>query len=40
MSKIKRFILPPLYYNLYKRLLNDTKNKIKVQIAERTKMFI
>ena len=40
MSKIKRFILPFLYHNLHKRLFNDIKNKIKVQIAERTKMFI
>ena len=32
--------LPPSYPNICKRLLNETKHKIKAQIAERTKMFI
>jgi hypothetical protein len=32
--------LPPSYHDIRKRLLNETKHKIKAQIAERTKMFI
>jgi hypothetical protein len=31
--------LPPSYHDIRKRLLNETKHKIKAQIAERTKMF-
>ena len=37
---MKTSYLPPSYYNICKRLLNETKHKIKAQIAERTKMFI
>jgi hypothetical protein len=32
--------LPPSYHDIRKRLLNETKHKIKAQIVERTKMFI
>ena len=32
--------LPPSYHDIRKRLLNETKHKIKAQIAEGTKMFI
>jgi hypothetical protein len=39
-SEIKRSYLPPSYHDIYKRLFNDTKNTIKVQIEERTKIFI
>jgi hypothetical protein len=39
-SEIKRSYLLPLYHDIPKKLFNDTKNKIKVQIADRTKMFI
>jgi hypothetical protein len=38
--EMKKSYLPPSYHDICKRLLNDTKNKIKVQIMERTKMFI
>jgi hypothetical protein len=39
-SEMKRSYFPPSYHDICKRLPNDTKNKIKAQIAERTKMFI
>jgi hypothetical protein len=39
-SEMKRSYLPPSYHDICKRLLNQTKHKIKAQIAERTKMFI
>ena len=32
--------LPPSYHDIRKKLLNETKHKIKAQIAGRTKMFI
>jgi hypothetical protein len=32
--------LPPSYHDIHKRLLNETKHKIKAQIAVRTKIFI
>jgi hypothetical protein len=32
--------LPPSYRDIHKRLLNETKHKIKAQIAKRTKIFI
>jgi hypothetical protein len=32
--------LPPSYHDIHKRLLNDTRNKRKVQSAERTNMFL
>jgi hypothetical protein len=32
--------LPSSYCNICKRLLNETKHKIKAQIAKRTKMFL
>ena len=38
--EMKSSYLPPLYHNICKRLLNDTKNKIKVQVVKRTKMLI
>jgi hypothetical protein len=38
--EMKRTYLPPSYHDIRKRLLNETKHKIKTQIAERTKMFI
>jgi hypothetical protein len=37
--EMKRSYLPPSYHIICKRLLNDTKHLIKIQIAERTKMF-
>ena len=40
MSKIRRSYLPLSYHDIHKRLLNETKNKMKAQIVERTKMFI
>jgi hypothetical protein len=39
-SEMRTSYLPPSYHDIYKRLLNETKHKIKAQIAERTKMFI
>jgi hypothetical protein len=45
-SELKKSYLPPSYHNLRKRHLSVenkssyTKNKIKVQIAEKTKIFI
>jgi hypothetical protein len=30
---------PPLHHDIYKRLFNETKKKIKVQIVEKKKMF-
>jgi hypothetical protein len=39
-SEMRSSYLPPSYYDICKRLLNETKHKIKAQIAERTKMFI
>jgi hypothetical protein len=39
-SKMKMSYLLPLYHNIRKRLFIDTKNKINVQIVERTKIFI
>jgi hypothetical protein len=39
-SEMRMSYLPPSYHDIQKRLLNDTKNKIKAQIVERTKMFI
>jgi hypothetical protein len=39
-SEMRTSYLPPSYHNICKRLLNETKHKIKAQIAERTKMFI
>jgi hypothetical protein len=39
-SEKRSSYLPPLYHDICKRLLNETKHKIKAQIAERTKMFI
>jgi hypothetical protein len=38
--KMTSSYLPPSYHDIRKRLLNETKHKIKAQIAERTKMFI
>jgi hypothetical protein len=40
MSEMKRSYLPPSYHDIRKRLLSDTKNKIKCRNAEKTKMFI
>jgi hypothetical protein len=40
MLEIRRSYLPPSYHDICKRLLNETKHKIKAQIVERTKMFI
>jgi hypothetical protein len=40
MSKLKRSYLLTLCHDICKRLFNDTKNKIKVQIAEKIKMFL
>jgi hypothetical protein len=40
MSEMRRSYLPPSYHDIHKRFLNETKHKIKAQIAERTKMFI
>jgi hypothetical protein len=39
-SEMRWSYLPPSYHDIRKRLLNETKHKIKAQIAERTKMFI
>jgi hypothetical protein len=39
-SEMRSSYLPPSYHDIRKRLLNETKHKIKAQIAERTKMFI
>jgi hypothetical protein len=39
-SEMRTSYLPPSYHDIRKRLLNETKHKIKAQIAERTKMFI
>jgi hypothetical protein len=39
-SEMKTSYLPPSYHDIRKKLLNETKHKIKAQIAERTKMFI
>jgi hypothetical protein len=39
-SEMRSSYLLPLYHDIRKRLLNETKHKIKAQIAERTKMFI
>jgi hypothetical protein len=39
-KEMKSSYLPPSYHDIHKRLLNETKHKIKAQIAERTKMFI
>ena len=39
-SEMKTSYLPPSYYDICKRLFNETKHKIKAQIAERMKMFI
>ena len=38
-SEMRTSYLPPSYHNIRKKLVNETKHKIKVQIAERTKMF-
>jgi hypothetical protein len=40
ISEMRSSYLPPSYHDIRKRLLNETKHKIKAQIAERTKMFI
>jgi hypothetical protein len=43
MSEMRTSYLPPSmpsYHDIRKRLLNETKHKIKAQIAERMKMFI
>jgi hypothetical protein len=40
ISEMRTSYLPPSYHDIRKRLLNETKHKIKAQIAERTKMFI
>ena len=37
---MKTSYLPPSYHDTRKRLLNETKHKIKIQIVEKTKMFI
>jgi hypothetical protein len=39
-SEMRTSYLPLSYHDIRKRLLNETKHKIKAQIAERTKMFI
>jgi hypothetical protein len=39
-SEMRTSYLPPSYHDIRKRLLIETKHKIKAQIAERTKMFI
>ena len=39
-SEMRTSYFPPSYHNIHKRLLNETKYKIKAQIAERTKLFI
>jgi hypothetical protein len=40
MSEMRMSYLPPSYHDIRKRLLNETKHKIKAQIAEKMKMFI
>jgi hypothetical protein len=40
MSEMRRSYLLPSYHDIWKRLLKETKHKIKAQIVERTKMFI
>jgi hypothetical protein len=40
MLEMRMSYLPPSYHDICKRLLNETKDKIKAQIVERTKMFI
>jgi hypothetical protein len=39
-SEMRMSYLPPSYHDICSRLLNETKHKIKAQIAERTKMFM
>jgi hypothetical protein len=39
-SEMRTSYLPPSYHDIRKRLLNETKHKIKAQIAKRTKMFL
>jgi hypothetical protein len=39
-SEMRTSYLRPSYHDIRKRLLNETKHKIKAQIPERTKMFI
>jgi hypothetical protein len=39
-SEMRTSYLPPSYHDIRKRLLNETKHKIKAQIVERMKMFI
>jgi hypothetical protein len=39
-SEMRLSYLLPSYHDIRKRLLNETKHKIKAQIVERTKMFI
>jgi hypothetical protein len=39
-SEMRTSYLLPSYHNIRKRLLNETKHKIKAQIAERMKIFI
>jgi hypothetical protein len=39
-SEMRSSYLLPSYHDIRKRLLNETKHKIKAQITERTKMFI
>ena len=38
--EMKTYYLLPSYHDICKRLLNETKHKIKAQIAEKMKMFI
>jgi hypothetical protein len=40
ISEMRTSYLPTSYHDIFKRLLNETKHKIKAQIVERTKMFI
>jgi hypothetical protein len=39
-SEMRTSYLPPSYHDICKKLLNETKHKIKAQIEERMKMFI
>jgi hypothetical protein len=39
-SEMRTSYFPPSYHDIRKRLLNETKHKIKAQKVERTKMFI
>jgi hypothetical protein len=39
-SEMRTSYIPPSYHDIRKRLLNETKHKIKAQISERTKKFI